>query len=159
MSGRSGSPQEKSLIFPVGWIGELLCQRHHCFRWGFVLIKKRMSCPSRGEYCSPSNPGTPQNCLRRFCGEPHSGFPPPLGTGDNPPKMRDILFVLFDKVLVSHRNNRAANSNHRTSLAGRGRRLDAHSARVYLMFRLACEVAGRAATCKSGRKRPLCKFG
>ena len=29
--------------------------------------------------CSPSNPGTPQNCLRRFCGEPHSGFPPPLG--------------------------------------------------------------------------------
>ena len=27
------------------------------------------------------------------------------------------------------------------------------------MFRLACEVAFRAATCKSGRKRPLCKFG
>ena len=42
---------------------------------------------------------------------------------------------------------------------GRGRRLDAHCARVYLMFHLACEVAKRAATCKSGRKRPLCKFG
>ena len=39
----------------------------------------RIKCASRGECCSPSNPGTPQNCLRRFCGEPHSGFPPPLG--------------------------------------------------------------------------------
>ena len=28
----------------------------------------------------------------------------------SPPKMRDMLFVLFDKVLVSHRDNRAANS-------------------------------------------------
>ena len=27
----------------------------------------------------PLLPGTPQNCLRRFCGEPHSGFPPTLG--------------------------------------------------------------------------------
>ena len=35
--------------------------------------------PLTWEYCSPSNPGTPQNCLRRFCGEPHSGIPPPLG--------------------------------------------------------------------------------
>ena len=34
--------------------------------------------PLTWEYCSPSNPGTPQNCLRRFCGEPHSGIPPPL---------------------------------------------------------------------------------
>ena len=36
-------------------------------------------CPLTWKHCSPSNPGTPQNCLRRFCGEPHSGFPPPLG--------------------------------------------------------------------------------
>ena len=38
--------------------------------------------PLTWEYCSPSFP---------------SGFPPPLGTGDNPPKMRDILFVLLIK--------------------------------------------------------------
>ncbi len=85
--------------------------------------------PLTWEYCSPSFP---------------SGFPPPLGTGDNP---------------ISHRDNRAANRINRTSLAGRGRRLDAHGARVYFIIRLACEVAFRAATCKSGRKRPLCKFG
>ena len=41
----------------------------------------RIDCPSRGECCSPTNPGTPHNCLRRFCGEPHSGFPPPCPKG------------------------------------------------------------------------------
>ena len=78
------------------------------------------------------------------------GLSSPTRKECSPPKMRDILFVLFDKVLVSHRDNRAANRINRTSLAGRGRRLDAHGARVYLIIRLACEVAFRAATCKSG---------
>ena len=105
---------------------------------GCGVLKREIGCTSRGECYSPSSP---------------SGFPPPLGIGDNPPKMRDMFFVLFDKVLVSHRDNRAANRTNRTSLAGRGRRLDAHEARVYLTPHLACEVAKRAATCK----RRLCR--
>ena len=64
---------------------------------GYGVLKGEIECTSRGECCSPTFP---------------SGFPPPLGIGDNPPKMRDMLFVLFDKVLVSHRDNRAANSTH-----------------------------------------------
>ena len=52
---------------------------------GQVVLGGKINCrPLTWEYCSPSNPGTPQNCLRRFCGEPHSGFPPPLGIGDCP---------------------------------------------------------------------------
>ena len=52
---------------------------------GYGGLKRENRCsPLTLEYCSPSNPGTPQNCLRRFCGEPHSGFPPPLGIGDSP---------------------------------------------------------------------------
>ena len=62
-----------------------------------------------------------------------SGTPPPLGIEYAPPKMRDLLLSF-------------------TTLAGRGGRLDAHRARAYLIFRPACEVAGRAATCKRGRK-------
>ena len=40
------------------------------------------------------------------------GLSSPTREKFTPPKMRDILFVLFDKVLVSHRDNRAANSTH-----------------------------------------------
>ena len=50
---------------------------------GYGELKRKIECTSRGECCSPTFP---------------SGIPPPLGTGDIPPKMRDILFVLFDKV-------------------------------------------------------------
>ena len=47
--------------------------------------------PLTWECCSPSNPGTPQNCLRRFCGEPHSGFPPPLRHSTCSPSRRRKL--------------------------------------------------------------------
>ena len=40
------------------------------------------------------------------------GLSSPTREECSPPKMRDMLFVLFDKVLVSHRDNRAANSTH-----------------------------------------------
>ena len=81
------------------------------------------------------------------------GLSSPTREECSPPKMRDMLFVLFDKVWISHRDNQAANSTHRTSLAGRGRRLDAHYVRVYLIIRLACEVAKRAAAFKRRLRR------
>ena len=162
------------------------------------------------EYCSPSNPGTPQNCLRRFCGEPHSGFPPPLRHstcspsrrrklrrssiarlllfpfriyirrgplgGFNPPKMRDLLFHkganrAFMKTPLEKSLSLALtySSSEQYSLnvarfappkilsagtpMGRGGRLDAHEARVYLTPHLACEVAFRAAAFKRRLRR------
>ena len=110
-------------------------------------------CPLTWKHCSPSNPGTPQNCLRRFCGEPHSGFPPPLGKSS-------VLLkcgIYFSSILIKL-ESRIEIFKRRTVLTerrcfappkilsagtpmGRGRRLDAHGARVYLIIRLACEVA------------------
>ena len=56
------------------------------------MLKRGIECASlTWEYCSPSNPGTPQNCLRRFCGEPHSGFPPPLRHSTCSPSRRRKL--------------------------------------------------------------------
>ena len=107
----------------------------------------------RGECCSPSNPGTPQNCLRRFCGEPHSGFPPPLVKSSVLLKCGicfSSFLIKFESrieiierrtVLTEHRCFAPPKILSAGTPMGRGRRLDAHGARVYLMFRLACEVA------------------
>ena len=88
-----------------------------------------------------------------------SGTPPPLGIEFTSPKMRDLLLNFTknfgDRTHITKRMPVLTEHPSR----GEGGRLDAHRARVYLIFRLACEVAGRAATCKSRRKRPLCKFG
>ena len=58
----------------------------------------------------PPPTGDPTKCT--FCGEPHSGFPPPLGIDDSPPIMRDLLSVLLKKFLYSHWHNRAVNRTH-----------------------------------------------
>ena len=86
-----------NIFTPSPFVSEFYAQSCNARAEGVAGSSMRIECTSRGEYCSPSFP---------------SGFPPPLGTGDNPPKMRDTLFVLFDKVRVSHRDNRAANSTH-----------------------------------------------
>ena len=74
----SDAPVRVEHFYPVpvcfGVMRKLM--QHPLGGWGG--LKRGIGCTSRGECCSPSNPGTPQNCLRRFCGEPHSGFPPPL---------------------------------------------------------------------------------
>ena len=73
-----------NIFTPSPFVSELYANsfntRSECGLYSSVDLSVR---PLTWEYCSPSFP---------------SGFPPPLGIGDIPPKMRDILFVLFDKV-------------------------------------------------------------
>ena len=68
-----------NIFTPSPFVSELYANSCNARAEGAACSEVRIKCTSRGECCSPSNPGTPQNCLRRFCGEPHSGFPPPLG--------------------------------------------------------------------------------
>ena len=79
-----------------------------------------------------------------------SGTPPPLGIEFSSPKMRDLL-LSFTKNFGdrTHITKRIPVPVENPS---RGGRLDAHRARVCLVSRSACEIAGRAATCKRGRK-------
>ena len=72
-----------NIFTPSPFVSELYAHSCNTRSEGAACSEVRIKCTSRGEYCSPSFP---------------SGIPPPLGIGDNPPKMRDILFVLFDKV-------------------------------------------------------------
>ena len=68
------------------------CLRHTANRLYVVFKEYKIGVRSlTWEYCSPTNPGTPQNCLRRFCGEPHSGFPPPLRHSTCSPSRRRKL--------------------------------------------------------------------
>ena len=72
-----------NIFTPSPFVSELYVNSNTLLK-GYGVLKRGIGCTSREECCSPSNPGTPQNCLRRFCGEPHSGFPPPLEIGDCP---------------------------------------------------------------------------
>ena len=60
----------------------------------------------------PHQPGDPTKLPAAILRGAPFGLSSPTREKFTPPKMRDILFVLFDKVLVSHRDNRAANSTH-----------------------------------------------
>ena len=76
--------------------GVNLIQMRASGRWEVRAEKASCSEVRTGVHVSrgilfPHLPGAPQNCLRRFCGEPHSGFPPPLRHSTCSPSRRRKL--------------------------------------------------------------------